>query len=67
MSITPTGDYARYTDKTPVRPMTATLIRSQGSWWLQWEDTKETDLHHSSGPTNGWSKDDMVQLVTGAK
>jgi len=65
--ITPTGEHARFTEwgHGPVRPMTATLLRSQGSWWLVWEDGKEGDTHHASTPGHGFRLADMVKLLTG--
>lgn len=60
--LIPTGDYARYTTQAPVRPMAASLFRSGGSWWLEYEDGWQRDTHHKAG-RDGFRRREMTRTV----
>jgi hypothetical protein len=47
-------------------PMTATLFRANGSWWLEWEDGSRTNLHHRAWGKGRFRKQEMEKIVEGS-
>ena len=60
----PTGQYARFSTELPIRPLEAELFRSEGTWWLRYEDGHEVNTHHAAWPPAGFSKSYMVGVVS---
>lgn len=62
--IIPVGDFARYTDKPPIKPQTARLFAESGNWLLQYDDGTVASTHYASGPGQ-WRREDIIRMVTG--
>jgi hypothetical protein len=45
-----------------VLPMKAKLTRSDGTWWLEYEDGHTKNLHHSSALVGGFRKAAMENM-----
>jgi hypothetical protein len=63
----PKGQYERFSTDLPIRPLKAELFRSEGTWWLRYEDGHETDTFHCCALRGGFRKADMIGIVRGTK
>ena len=63
----PKGQYERFSTELPIRPLKAELFRSEGTWWLRYEDGHETNTFHSRAVRGGFRKAYMVGVVSGSK
>jgi hypothetical protein len=59
----PTGQYERFSTELPIRPLEAELFRSEGTWWLRYEDGHEANTHHAAGGPTGFPKSYMIRVV----
>ncbi len=65
--MTPKGQYERLSAKAPYDPQRAELFRSDGTWWLRYEDGHETDTYYTAGGPVGFRKADMIGVVRDGK
>jgi hypothetical protein len=63
----PKGQYERLAAKAPFAPQRAELFRSEGTWWLRYDDGHETNTFHSCALRGGFRKSYMTGVVSGSK